>query len=158
MAPKENVLQVKWPNDILIRDSKSKDWKKAGGILFQSLSRGTEQSLVLGIGINTKSTADVRGQGSLEEIGINLDNTELFTLLDTIVSSLFENKSNLVNTSVNSTGLNLDLLLKECIYRTKECTVRGVSEEGYLQIESSHGESYDIADDLSLLWPHLQLQ
>ncbi|MDA8622813.1 50S ribosomal protein L11 methyltransferase [Candidatus Poseidoniales archaeon] len=158
MAPKENVLQVKWPNDILIRDSKSKDWKKAGGILFQSLSRGTKQSLVLGIGINTKSTADVRGQGSLEEIGINLDNTELFTLLDTIVSSLFENKSNLVNTSVNSTGLNLDLLLKECIYRTKQCTVRGVSEEGYLQIESSHGESYDIADDLSLLWPHLQLQ
>ena len=158
MAPKENVLRVKWPNDLLVRDSKSKQWKKAGGILFQSLSKGTEQSLVLGIGINTKATAEVQGRGSLEEIGVDLDNTELFTLLDTIVSSLFENKSNLMNVSSESTELNLDLLLRDCIYRNKECTVRGVSDEGELQIESDKGESFDISDDLSLLWPHLQLQ
>ena len=31
MAPKENVLRVKWPNDLLVRDSKSEQWKKAGG-------------------------------------------------------------------------------------------------------------------------------
>mgnify|MGYP000846670215 FL=1 len=158
MAAEEDVLRVKWPNDLLVRDSKSKQWKKAGGILFQSLSRGTEQSLVLGIGINTKTTTDVQGRGSLEEIGVDLDNTELFTLLDTIVSSLFENKSNLMNVSSESTELNLDLLLRDCIYRNKECTVRGVSDEGELQIESDKGESFDISDDLSLLWPHLQLQ
>lgn len=158
MAPKKNVLRVKWPNDILVKDSKSKQWKKAGGILFQSLSRGTEQSLALGIGINTKSTSNVQGRGSLEEIGVDLDNTELFTLLDTIVSSLFENKSNLMNASTKNTELDLNLLLKDCIYRKNKYTVCGISDEGELQIESEKGESYDISDDLSLLWPHLQLQ
>ena len=158
MAPKENVLRVKWPNDLLVRDSKSEQWKKAGGILFQSLSKGTEQSLVLGIGINTKATDEVQGRGSLEEIGINLDNTELFTLLDTIVSSLFENKSNLMNAPDKNTEINLELLLRQCIYRNKKCTVKGVSSEGDLHIESEQGESYNISDDLSLLWPHLQLQ
>ena len=158
MAPKKNVLRVKWPNDLLVKDSKSKQWKKAGGILFQSLSRGTEQSLALGIGINTKSTSNVQGRGSLEEIGVDLDNTELFTLLDTIVSSLFENKSNLMNASTKNTELDLNLLLKDCIYRKNKYTVCGISDEGELQIESEKGESYDISDDLSLLWPHLQLQ
>lgn len=158
MAPKENALRVKWPNDLLVRDNKSKQWKKAGGILFQSLSRGTEQSLVLGIGINTKTVADAQGRGSLEDIGVNLDNTELFTLLDTIVSSLFENKSNLMNASSKSTEIDLELLLKDCIYRNKNYTVCGISDEGELQIKSDSGESKDISDDLSLLWPHLQLQ
>ena len=158
MAKKQNVLRVKWPNDLLVLDIESKQWKKAGGILFQSLSRGTEQSLVLGIGINTKTTAEVKGRGSLEEIGIDLDNTELFTLLDTVVSSLFENKSNLMNAPDKNTKINLELLLRQCIYRNETCTVKGVSSEGELQIESEQGESYNISDDLSLLWPHLQLQ
>ena len=158
MAKKQNVLRVKWPNDLLVLDIESKQWKKAGGILFQSLSRGTEQSLVLGIGINTKTTAEVQGRGSLEEIGIDLDNTELFTLLDTVVSSLFENKSNLMNAPDKNTKINLELLLRQCIYRNETCTVKGVSSEGELQIESEQGESYNISDDLSLLWPYLQLQ
>ena len=158
MAPKPNVIRVKWPNDLLVRDGESKKWKKAGGILFQSLSRGKEQSLVLGIGINTKRTAEVQGRGSLEEIGIDLDNTELFTLLDTVVSSLFENRSNLTNAPDRNSDLNLKLLLGQCIYRNEKCTVKGVSSEGELQIESERGGSYNISDDLSLLWPHLQPQ
>ena len=158
MAPKPNVIRVKWPNDLLVRDGESKQWKKAGGILFQSLSRGKEQSLVLGIGINTKTTAEIQGRGSLEEIGIDLDNTELFTLLDTVVSSLFENRSNLANAPDRNSDLNLKLLLRQCIYRNEKCTVKGVSSEGELQIESERGGSYNISDDLSLLWPHLQPQ
>ena len=158
MSPLEDSICVKWPNDLLVRDKESKEWKKIGGILFQSLSRGDEQSLVLGIGINTKTTNLLQGRGSLEEVGVELDNTQLFTLLDGIVSSLFENKSNLSNTSSKGTEINLKLLLKECIYREKTCTLTGISDAGNLLIKSSHQEHFEVSDDLSLLWPHLQLQ
>jgi biotin-(acetyl-CoA carboxylase) ligase len=149
---------VKWPNDLLVRDNQSNVWKKAGGILFQSLSKGNEQSLVLGIGINTRITDVIQGRGSLEEIGLNLNNTELFTLLDTVVASLFENKSNLVNASTQPSELNLELLLKKCIYRNMECTVEGVNANGNLRIKTNQGELQEISDDLSLVWPHLQAQ
>ena len=158
MTPLNDSICVKWPNDLLVRDSVSREWKKAGGILFQSLSRGNEQSLVLGIGINTKTTDLLQGRGSLEEAGVEFDNTQLFTLLDTIVSSLFENKSNLSNAPNKGAEINLELLLKECIYREKECTVTGISNAGNLLIESSQEEHFEVSDDLSLLWPHLQLQ
>ena len=158
MAPNEDSIRVKWPNDLLVRDNQSNEWKKAGGILFQSLSKGNEQSLVLGIGINTKKTDAIQGRGSLEEVGIELNNTELFTLLDTVVASLFENKSNLVNTSTRPLEINLELLLRECIYRNMKCTVEGVNANGNLRIKTKQGELQDISDDLSLVWPHLQAQ
>lgn len=158
MASDKNSLCVKWPNDLLIRDRESNQWKKAGGILFQSLSRGSEQSLVLGIGINTKSTDVVQGRGSLEEIGIEIDNTELFTLLDTVVSSLFENKSNLKNVLSEGNDIDLKILLKNCIYRNQKCTVTGITNDGNLRVESNQGEAFSVSDDLSLLWPDLQLQ
>jgi biotin-(acetyl-CoA carboxylase) ligase len=156
MAPHEDSIRVKWPNDLLVRDNRSNEWKKAGGILFQSLSKGNDQSLVLGIGINTKKTDVSLGRGSLEEVGIKLNNTELFTLLDTIVASLFENKSNLVNTSTTPSEINLELLLKDCIYRNMDCTVEGVNANGNLRIRTEQGELQEISDDLSLVWPHLQ--
>ena len=158
MSPLKDSIRVKWPNDLLVRDKESNEWKKTGGILFQSLSRGNEQSLVLGIGINTKTTNLLKGRGSLEEVGVELDNTQLFTLLDGIVSSLFENKSNLSNTLNKGTEINLKLLLKDCIYREKKCTLTGISDAGNLLIESSQEEHFEVSDDLSLLWPHLQLQ
>jgi biotin-(acetyl-CoA carboxylase) ligase len=158
MAPHEDSIRVKWPNDLLVRDNRSNEWKKAGGILFQSLSKGNDQSLVLGIGINTKKTDVSLGRGSLEEVGIKLNNTELFTLLDTVVASLFENKSNLVNTSTTPSEINLELLLKDCIYRNMECTVEGVNANGNLRIRTEQGELQEISDDLSLVWPHLQAQ
>lgn len=158
MAPHEDSIRVKWPNDLLVRDNRSNEWKKAGGILFQSLSKGNDQSLVLGIGINTKKTDVSLGRGSLEEVGIKLNNTELFTLLDTVVASLFENKSNLVNTSTTPSEINLKLLLKDCIYRNMECIVEGVNANGNLRIRTEQGELQEISDDLSLVWPHLQAQ
>ena len=41
-----------------------------GGILFQSFSRGNEQRLVVGIGINTTRQELQPGQASLDEIEI----------------------------------------------------------------------------------------
>ena len=63
-----------------------------------------------------------------------------------------------MNAPDKNTEINLELLLRQCIYRNKKCAVKGVSNEGDLHIESEQGESYNISDDLSLLWPHLQLQ
>ena len=87
-----------------------------------------------------------------------MDNTQLFTLLDTIVSSLFENKSNLSNASHIRKEFNLELMLKKCIYREKECTISGISTAGNLLVMSSEKEQIEVSDDLSLLWPHLQPQ
>lgn len=47
-APKEDApfIRLKWPNDLIIEEG------KIGGILVEGVSRGAEQSIVIGVGIN----------------------------------------------------------------------------------------------------------
>lgn len=74
----ENVIRLKWPNDMLL------DGGKASGILLEleKLKNGSS-ALVIGIGVNVKHRYDEAPYPtrSIKDIGINVDSSDIFTTL-----------------------------------------------------------------------------
>lgn len=149
-------MLVKWPNDLLVRVDEKNKWRKCGGILFQSQSKGEEQKLVLGIGINTQKENLSTGQGALTEIGIVETWTELFTILNAVVASLFEEKHPALVVKWIET-YDSNSMLSECIYRNKLHRIVGVSSH-HLTIQDEQGHLIDVEDDAGLEWINLHPQ
>ena len=149
-------MLVKWPNDLLVRVDEKNKWRKCGGILFQSQSKGEEQKLVLGIGINTQKENLSTGQGALTEIGIVETWTELFTILNAVVASLFEEKHPALVVKWIET-YDSNSMLSECIYRNKLHRIVGVSSH-HLTIQDEQDHLIDVEDDAGLEWINLHPQ
>ena len=149
-------MRIKWPNDILVRSDDAKLWRKCGGILFQSYSKGEEQRIVLGVGINTIAKSLRPGQGCLEEIEVTSNPSRLFTLLNAVVASLFEIKTGVPPTS-SEQEIAINSLLCKCFYRNEECTLESVLENGITVIDSS-GNRLNILNPEELSWTNLDPQ
>ena len=155
---KEHIeqLNIKWPNDLLLRETPEQQWRKFGGILFQSYSKGSEQRMVLGLGINTDIDNLSEGQGSLAQLGIERSVSELFAILNAVVASLFEEKHDVL-VAVGEQKINHDVVLRECIYRSKMCTLIDIhSTEITLKDES--GRRFSVDDDDQIAWVNLHPQ
>ena len=160
-ALKLNEIQVKkmlikWPNDLLLRLEENQMWRKYGGILFQSFSKGEEQRVVLGVGINMKQQGLVQGQGAIEEIGIDHSSSELFTILNAVVASMFENKHSALE-GVNNDYLDSKYILSKCIYRNKLYSLESVSSHGLILMDEAE-QKVSIDDDVNLDWINLHPQ
>ena len=83
-------LKIKWPNDVLINN------RKLSGVLVEGRTHGEITSVVLGVGVNIKSTNDFPDfeMASLDEI-VDIDHDKLDKLLHCNVASLLENGVNL---------------------------------------------------------------
>lgn len=149
-------LLVKWPNDLLMRAEQKEMWRKFGGVLFQSYSKGDEQRLVLGIGMNTQQNSLSSGQGSLEELGIHHSPSDLFPILNAVVASLFEQK-HLAISNTEDHEFDVESILKACIYRGKTYSVNGVSSRGIMLIDDDDNTVY-IDDDVDIDWINLHPQ
>ena len=149
-------LNIKWPNDLLLREKTGQQWRKYGGILFQSYSKGSEQRMVLGLGINTAADNLSEGQGSLAQLGIEVSNLELFTILNAVVASLFEAKHAALETGLEQ-AINDDVVLKECIYRNRMCILIDIESTGITLTDDS-GRSFKVDDDDQIEWVSLHPQ
>ena len=151
----QNML-TKWPNDLLLRGQQELQWHKVGGVLFQSFSKGDQQRIVIGIGINTNNRELQPGQGSLDEIGIYLNPSELFTILNAVVASIFEKKHMLLD-RVSEENIDMESVLSNCIYRNQSCTVKTIIEQKII-IEGQEGQTFEIDDDDQINWKNLHPQ
>ena len=151
-----NLILTKWPNDLLLRSSVHEKWRKFGGVLFQSFSRGDEQRIVVGIGINTSMKGLQKGQGSLEEIGIQSRHSDLFAVLSAVVASMFEHKHDALKRIGNGSIAN-EYLLRDCFYRAKTCTLQKVGERD-IELLSDGEETYRVGDDEEIIWTNLHPQ
>ena len=149
-------LNIKWPNDLLLRETAEQRWKKYGGILFQSYSRGSEQRMVLGLGINTNTDNLSEGQGSLALLGIKTSNSELFAILNAVVASLFEEKHAVLKAGAEQT-INDDVILRDCIYRSKTCTLIDIQSTD-ITLEDESGRRFSVDDDDQIEWVNLHPQ
>ncbi len=150
------TMHTKWPNDLLVRRENEKLWRKCGGILFQSYSKGMEQRIVIGIGLNTSAQSLSPGQGCLEEINMAKTPSELFMILNAVIGSLFEPKQDLPP-STNHPNLELNSVLKECLYRNKICVLVAVNEQAIVLSDQS-GNRFSIENDDELNWTNLHPQ
>ena len=155
---KQNIeqLNIKWPNDLLLRETTAQRWRKFGGILFQSYSKGKEQRVVLGLGINTDVVNLREGQGSLVQIGIKTSVSELFSILNAVVASTFESKHPALNPSEQQV-INDGVVLRECIYRNKSCTLIGI-ESTEITLADESGQRFVVDDDDQIEWLNLHPQ
>jgi release factor glutamine methyltransferase len=149
-------MGIKWPNDILVRCDEKQLWKKCGGILFQSYSKGDEQRIVFGIGINMTAESLRPGQGGLEEIHVTSSISSLFTTLNAVVASLFEEKT-AIQLPPPEHEIRLESLLKNVFYRNNEYVLESVSDQGIGIVDSS-GIRHVIETHDELSWTNLEPQ
>ena len=149
-------LKIKWPNDLVLRESADQQWRKFGGILFQSYSKGDQQRIVLGMGMNSESNGLAVGQGSLAQLGILSSNSELFTILNAVVASLFEKKHPILE-SANGQLISDEVVLRECIYRKKSCRLSAI-ESTLITLIDDDGNHFSVDDDDQIEWLNLHPQ
>ena len=119
-------------------------------------SKGDEQRLVVGIGINTTSQELQPGQASLDEIEIDKTPSELYTIINAVVASMFENKEGIRGQNKNNM-IDIDSILSDCIYRNDSCSLTNVNQYT-LTIVNQHGQSSEIDDDDQISWKNLHPQ
>ena len=152
----QESMLTKWPNDLLLRCKRESKWRKMGGILFQSFSKGDQQRLVVGIGINTTKQELQPGQASLDEIEIGKTPSELYTIINAVVASMFENKEG-IRGQDKKNMIDNDSILSDCIYRNDSCSLTNVNQYT-LTIVNQHGQSSEIDDDDQISWKNLHPQ
>jgi biotin-[acetyl-CoA-carboxylase] ligase BirA-like protein len=149
-------LKIKWPNDLLLKETTEQHWRKFGGILFQSYSKGSRQRIVLGLGINTDSENCREGQGSLGQLGIDISNSELFAILNAVVASIFEAKHAALEAG-GEQAINNDVVLRDCIYRNKSCTLIDIQSRD-ITLKDESGRCFSVDDDDQIKWINLHPQ
>ena len=150
------TMLTKWPNDLLLRCLQDSKWRKVGGILFQSFSKGNEQRLVVGIGINTTGQHLQPGQASLDEIEIHKTPSELYTIINAVVASMFEKKE-AIRIQEEKDIIDITSVLSDCIYRNHLCSVTTIKQHT-LTIVNRDGQPSEIDDDGEISWKNLHPQ
>ena len=150
-------LNIKWPNDLLLRETTNQEWRKFGGILFQSYSKGSEQRMVLGLGINTDIDNLSEGQGSLAQLGIEISNSELFAILNAVVASIFEAKHAALEAGGEQQAINDDIVLREVVYRNKVCILIDIQSTN-ITLKDDAGHRFTVDDDDQIEWVNLHPQ
>ena len=152
----KSLMSTKWPNDLLLQTKDDAMWRKYGGILFQSYSKGDEQLVVVGVWMNVKQVTLNSGQGSIEDVDIHLTTSELFPILHAVVASLFEVKHPTIAT-LPRVEINMHSLLRTCFYRNQMHTVERVSSHE-LVLVSEENERQVVTDDVRISWSELHPQ
>ena len=88
LIPVDDDVCLKWPNDVYLNTPENGP-KKAGGVLFEAVSRGARHQLVLGIGLNLLNDEDT-AFASLDMVGVRRSVSELHNSVHAMVASLFE--------------------------------------------------------------------
>ena len=124
---------LKWPNDLYILRAEGR-LSKAGGVLFEATTQGTNTRTVLGIGLNTTVHQNSPWSG-VQDLGIDLGAASLHRLLHAMVASLFEDVPGLASAMVSLPRLEASVLegasqFSRLVYRGDETTILGLTESG----------------------------
>ena len=145
---------LKWPNDIVTNDG-----RKMGGILIES---DDSEFMKIGIGINRESNNknDLAISGYLETIG-DINNDELFNMIDLEMSSKFEEIGNhkFINEAalIENSWKALSKILSRGVKLTdsiNDFRVVGLNKFGELEIQDGGKTDSEVVRDLenNLTW------
>ena len=131
-------VQLKWPNDLFIKHEGG-GHRKAGGVLFEGASKGSEHRLVLGVGLNLRSASDAEF-GALSDLNLTLDSVRVHRAVHALVASLFESVEGLPLESgwaphVEGAVLEGIDCLGPLFYSGRHVDVAGLSLSGGLHVD-----------------------
>ena len=135
LIPIDDDVCLKWPNDVYLKTPKNGP-KKAGGVLFEAVSRGAQHQLVLGIGLNLLNEEDT-AFASLEMVGVRRSVSELHTSVHAMVASLFEALEGVAESVVDIEAVSREVnqgirSLGGHFYREKSASFIGLDSSGNL--------------------------
>lgn len=134
---------VKWPNDLILSDG------KLGGILVDGVTRGSEQAIIIGIGLNVFRMTDLgpRRNGELpfryfdDYVG---ETASRLRILERVVMALREQlrtvPEDLMPREIEEYS-GRDWLRGRQIYEPAEGEVTGINRKGFLLVEPEEGDT-----------------
>lgn len=130
---RQDAVVLKWPNDLFVQPAQGR-LSKAGGVLFEATTQGTNTRTVLGIGLNTTVHPNSPWSG-VQDLGVDLDAASLHRLIHAMVASLFEDVAGLASAMVSLPRLEAAVLeganqFHRLFYRGEETTIRGLTARG----------------------------
>lgn len=133
-----DCVQLKWPNDLFIKNDEGV-FRKAGGVLFEGASKGSEHRVVLGVGLNLQG-GPAAGFGDLSDLDISLDAERVHAAVHALVASLFESVEGFGVDTGSASHIEAAVLegihrLGPMLYRNRKVRVKGLSETGGLLVE-----------------------
>lgn len=139
---------IKWPNDIMA------DGKKIAGLLIEHQFKGSLQSSVIGVGVNVNNS-NVHGLPHASSIAKVLGRSfDLEDLCERLANKIYS-----ACQAIQHKDFDHDLAkFNACLYRKNttssfidndqqklEGVIRGVSPQGYLEIQTQHGlKAYEV--------------
>ena len=152
---------LKWPNDlILIKDGK---WGKVCGILVESVSKGTDNQIVVGVGINISNGgknmdaefpigfADWYSDAITKEFLLTQIHSRmagLFESIDGIPQSNFENVKDYAYDAIEK-GF---YACRSILYRNEQVSFQGINENATVNLVSSNGQEFVCNETEELTW------
>jgi biotin-[acetyl-CoA-carboxylase] ligase BirA-like protein len=144
-------VRLKWPNDLLVVG------RKLGGILVEARGVGKEGYAVIGIGLNVTATAEdltgLPGATSLQLAGAPtetlVEDAPLLALLDVLDGTLGSEPGDLVESfsGVTAHAPEETLRVKDGD-RVMEGRYAGITEDGFLRLETASGEKVLLSGDV----------
>ncbi|MEM9277820.1 MAG: biotin--[acetyl-CoA-carboxylase] ligase [Pseudomonadota bacterium] len=145
---KEAGIELKWPNDVLVKGS------KISGILLESTSSSTMNSVVIGIGINCRHHPKntLYPSTDLAELGLSIEPQQLFVTLANKIAdaiSVWQRGSNF--TAIrnqwlqHAAGLGCELRINLPTGETATGIFEAVDERGYLLLKQKNGQTRRIS-------------
>jgi BirA family transcriptional regulator, biotin operon repressor / biotin---[acetyl-CoA-carboxylase] ligase len=140
-------VQLRWPNDVVV------EGKKLGGILCEAVALEGRWGGIVGIGLNVNTRLErlppeVRSRSTsvFELMGrsTSLDHVELFVLArlsDVLRQVRFERLAPVANRFAQWDALSGHQVIVEIDGRTVEGLASGITEEGFLRVDSEQGET-----------------
>ena len=87
---------------------------------------------------------------------VESSNSELFATLNAVVASLFEAKHTAFEAGREQV-INNDVILRECVYRNKICTLIDI-QSTEISLEDESGRRFSVGDDDQIEWVNLHPQ
>ena len=152
---------LKWPNDlILIKDGK---WGKVCGILVESVSKGTDNQIVVGVGINISNggknmdaefpigfadwySAAITKEFLLTQIHSRM--AGLFESIDGIPQSNFENVKDYAYDAIEK-GF---YACRSVLYRNEQVSFQRINENATVNLISNIGQEFNCNETEDLTW------
>ena len=149
---RQDAAVLKWPNDLFLRSAEGR-LSKAGGVLFEATTQGTNTRTVLGIGLNTTVHQNSPWSG-VQDLGIDLDAASLHRLLHAMIASLFEDVPGLASPVVSLPRLEAAVVdganqFGQLSYRGLQTTILGLTEQGAVLVD---GVDHAVDDPEAIEW------
>ena len=163
LGASEANMVLKWPNDVYMVQNKVIG--KVSGVLVEGKSKGSANTIVVGIGVNFQGHFTSKQAFPIAYLGREIEGVQsddFTSVLNAIMASFFEDKKGIKAPILEHHIPALLTLLKNGehilgnpYYRNREWRISDLDSKGNLVIENSDGEQAKITDGEDIQWVNL---